>query len=58
MADSNCEKCAWREKYDTNRKSFLGRLWRWHIKFCPGWKKYMGSLDGEKKTEIEKKYNL
>jgi len=38
MADVTCENCPFRAKYDINPKSFLGRLWRWHINICPGWK--------------------
>jgi hypothetical protein len=58
MAESTCENCKLREKYDTNPKSFLGRFWRWHIGFCPGWKAFMKSLDEDKKQELRLKYNL
>ncbi|MFA6728721.1 MAG: hypothetical protein WCS17_10975 [Prevotella sp.] len=34
----NCDTCSMRKKYDTNPKSLMGRFWRWHINFCPGWK--------------------
>jgi hypothetical protein len=39
MAENNCEHCGFRAKYDNNPKSFLGRIWRWHAGWCPGWKK-------------------
>ncbi len=58
MESASCENCAMRAKYDTNPKSFIGRIWRWHIKFCPGWKKYMKSLDEGTKDEIIKKYHI
>ena len=58
MADSNCENCAFRAKYDNNPKSFAGRFWRWHANWCPGWKQYMKSLDNEKRTEIAQQYNM
>jgi len=58
MADSNCENCAFRAKYDNNPKSFLGRLWRWHTGWCPGWKSYMNSLDDEKRMQLAEKYRL
>lgn len=58
MAESTCENCKLREKYDNNPKSFLGRFWRWHIGFCPGWKAFMKSLDEDKKQELRLKYNL
>ena len=55
MSESGCESCSLRAKYDTNPKSFLGRVWRWHANFCPGWKTYMKSLpDDEKKVIIER----
>ena len=58
MADSNCENCAFRAKYDNNPKSILGRFWRWHANWCPGWKQHMNSLDDEKRQEIAQKYNM
>lgn len=53
-----CEKCSLRAKYDGNPKSLLGKFWRWHINFCPGWKHYFISLSDEQKTELRKKYNF
>lgn len=54
----NCPNCGFRKKYDTNPKSFLGRLWRWHAGFCPGWKGYITSLPDAERTAIAQKYNL
>ncbi len=53
-----CEDCKLRSKYDDNPKSFLGRLWRWHIKFCPGWKAYYKDLPEEKKQDLSEQYSL
>lgn len=58
MAQNNCENCSFRAKYDNNPKSLLGRLWRWHANWCPGWKGYMTSLSEEKRREIAEQYNL
>lgn len=58
MAESNCANCAFRAKYDNNPKSFLGRLWRWHANWCPGWKQYMASVSEQEQTELAQKYNL
>ena len=55
---SSCENCSFRAKYDNNPKSFLGRVWRWHIGFCPGWKSYMKSLGDEDRNNIIRKYNM
>jgi hypothetical protein len=54
----NCEACAFRKKYDNGPTSFLGRLWRWHAGFCPGWKSYMNSLPQKDRTDLAIKYNL
>jgi hypothetical protein len=36
----------------------LGRFWRWHINFCPGWKAYFTSLSAEKQKELRAKYQF
>ena len=58
MADHSCTNCGFRAKYDNNLKSFLGRLWRWHIGWCPGWKAYIKSLPDNERIELAKRYNL
>ena len=58
MAAGNCEKCAFRARYDRNPGSLLGRLWRWHTGFCPGWKAYLRSLPAEERTKIEVRYGI
>lgn len=40
----NCEKCAWRARAEARPGSFLAKLWRWHTRWCPGWKAYQKSL--------------
>ncbi len=46
-ADMSCATCGMRAKYDENPKSFLARLWKFHTKFCPGWKAYQKALQAE-----------
>ncbi len=59
MAEAKgCETCAFRAKYDKNPKSFLGRLWRWHAGWCPGWRQYIASLSDEKRIDLAKQYNM
>jgi len=58
MEKHPCETCALRAKYDRAPRSLAGRLWRWHINFCPGWKKYYQSLDGEQRQKLQQAYNL
>lgn len=55
---SRCDNCPMRAKYDLNPKSFMGRLWRWHINFCPGWKDYMKSVDESSRERLIEKYRL
>lgn len=58
MAKHGCPTCFLRGKYDQKPKSLLGRLWRWHITWCPGWKSYMKSLPGEERQEMKERYGL
>ncbi len=54
----NCDNCSMRARFDRNPKSILGRLWRWHINWCPGWKSYMKSQPEPERAEILTKYDL
>ena len=58
MSEQRCEKCSMRARYDRNSKSILGRIWRWHINWCPGWKSYMKSLPEPEKNDIIAQYDL
>ena len=58
MKEKKCVKCTFRAKYDRNPKSIIGRIWRWHINFCPGWKSYMKSLPNSDRVKIKAQYNL
>jgi hypothetical protein len=58
MSKQGCEDCAFRAHYDKNPTSFRGRLWRWHVNWCPGWKAYMKSLPEDERTELARRYNL
>ena len=58
MSEHNCENCGFRAKYDNNPKSILGRIWRWHAGWCPGWNKYMKSLMDPKRIDLAGKYNM
>jgi len=56
MAEHGCATCTFRAKHDQKPKSFLGRLWRWHANFCPGWRAYMESLPSEERDALIDKY--
>ena len=58
MAEHWCSKCFFRGQYDKNPQSLLGRLWRWHAGWCPGWKSYMKSLPDQERLELAEKYDL
>jgi len=58
MNKHNCEKCGFRAKFDNHPKSFLGRLWKWHIGWCPGWKGYITSLPSDERISLAEKYDL
>lgn len=53
---SNCEKCKFRAAYDRNPVSLLGKIWKWHLSWCPGWKSYLNSLSDERRVNILEKY--
>lgn len=53
-----CVSCPLREKYEQNPTSLLGRFWRWHIDFCPGWREYFNSLPQSEKEQIRIQYNF
>ncbi len=58
MIKPRCSKCSFRARFDRNPKSLLGRLWRWHIGFCPGWRSYLASLSDDERSHVEEKYAL
>ena len=55
---SSCEDCAFRARYDDNPKSLLGRLWRWHAGWCPGFRKYITSLPDDRRVELAGRYGM
>ena len=54
----NCRNCKFRAKYDKSPNSLLGRFWRWHINFCPGWKAFFTNLSDEEKKKLREKYHF
>jgi hypothetical protein len=40
----SCERCRLRAYAERKPHSIIARLWRWHTKWCPGWKAYQKSL--------------
>lgn len=58
MVKHRCDRCSFRAKYDQKPKSLLGRLWRWHTVWCPGWKRYLHSLPEEERADILACYKM
>ncbi|MDD4819871.1 MAG: hypothetical protein PHD21_03445 [Flavobacteriales bacterium] len=56
--EPSCASCPMRKKYDTAPRSLVGRFWRWHINFCPGWKAYFTALTSEEKEQLRKQYHF
>ena len=42
-----------RARAEAAPRSFLGRLWHWHTRWCPGWKAYQRSLATCQQTDRE-----
>jgi len=53
-----CARCKFRAHYDRNPESLLGRLWRWHINFCPGFKIFFTNQDEDTQEDLRVKYNF
>jgi hypothetical protein len=45
-------------KYDQNPRSMLGRIWKWHTGWCPGWKSYLKALPDDERVQVAEKYSL
>ena len=58
MTEKKCRDCSFRKKYDDNPRSLLGRLWRWHAGWCPGWKGYMRTLPEDERMRLAEKYDM
>ncbi len=40
----NCENCKWREYSEKKPEKIISKIWKWHTKWCPGWKAYQKEL--------------
>ena len=45
--EPRCAECPLRRKAEARPKSLLGRFWRWHTSWCPGWKAYQEHLNSQ-----------
>ena len=58
MKEPPCATCKFRARYDRKPRSLLGRLWRWHAGWCPGFKSYMRSLPEVERRELATRYGM
>ncbi len=48
---AKCADCPLRKRAEKNPNGLLYRLWKWHTKWCPGWKAYQKELAEQGKTD-------
>jgi hypothetical protein len=48
-----CESCSMRKKAEAKPNSIMAKLWRWHTKWCPGWKKYQAHLLEQSREQLK-----
>jgi len=41
---ARCENCGLRKYAQRKPDSLIGKIWRWHTGWCPGWKAYQAEL--------------
>lgn len=58
MAAIPCSSCKMKNRYETNPRSLLGRLWRWHTGWCPGWRKYLKCLPDEERQALQQHLDM
>ncbi|MDI9385272.1 MAG: hypothetical protein QM518_13340, partial [Verrucomicrobiota bacterium] len=50
---ASCEHCWLRNFAERKPNHWLSRLWHWHTRWCPGWKRYQSSLQAEAAEKAE-----
>lgn len=50
---SRCDVCKFRAYAERKPESFIAWLWRWHTRWCPGWKAYQAELERSPATSGE-----
>ncbi len=41
---SRCENCKLRKYAEKKPDSLIAKIWKWHTKWCPGWKAYQREM--------------
>lgn len=42
--ESNCGECKLHNYAERKPNSIIAKIWKWHTKWCPGWKAYQREL--------------
>ncbi|MFH1748550.1 MAG: hypothetical protein ABIG44_16065 [Planctomycetota bacterium] len=54
MKKHSCENCRLHGYARRKPDSLIARIWRWHTRWCPGWKAYQRTLaESEQQTPQE-----
>jgi hypothetical protein len=48
---SGCAACKLHAYAERKPRSLIAKIWRWHTKWCPGWKRYQRELAEEAERE-------
>jgi hypothetical protein len=46
-SEHGCATCKFRSYAERKPNTWLARLWRWHTRWCPGWRAYQRALAEE-----------
>ena len=50
-SELGCATCGLRQRAEAKPKSLIAWFWRWHTKWCPGWKAYQKALAAENESQ-------
>jgi hypothetical protein len=45
--ESRCHTCGLRARAEQKPDALIARFWRWHTKWCPGWKAYVKEMESK-----------
>ena len=45
--EAKCHTCPMRQRAEQKPRSLIARFWRWHTRWCPGWKAYVAELQSK-----------
>ena len=49
---SHCAVCGLRRRAERKPNSLIVKIWRWHTRWCPGWRAYQREL-AEQSLEVD-----